>query len=103
LAESKSVGGLGSEELKKGITTLIQSGLTSGNPILRCASGEALGRLAQAVAEPRFTADLAQFCFDRLTTARDASSRTGHSLALGCLHKYGNEFFIVYTNWNYTI
>lgn len=27
-------------------------------------------------------------CFNRLKTARDAASRTGHSLALGCLHRY---------------
>ncbi|CAB3385925.1 Hypothetical predicted protein [Cloeon dipterum] len=88
MAESKNNGGLGTEEVKKAMVTLIQSGLTSPNPVLRYASGEAIGRLAQAVAEPRFTADLAQYSFDRLTSARDATSRTGHSLALGCLHKY---------------
>lgn len=26
--------------------------------------------------------------FDRLKSARDVVSRTGHSLALGCLHRY---------------
>ncbi|XP_059488458.1 HEAT repeat-containing protein 5B isoform X2 [Neocloeon triangulifer] len=88
MAESKTNSGLGTEEVKKAMVALIQSGLTSQNPVLRYTSGEAIGRLAQAVAEPRFTADLAQYSFDRLTTARDATSRTGHSLALGCLHKY---------------
>ena len=31
---------------------------------------------------------MAQHSFDFLKTARDVSSRTGHSFALGCLHKY---------------
>ena len=44
--------------------------------------------MAQVVADPRFTAELAQTSFDRLKSARDVASRTGHSLALGCLHRY---------------
>ena len=31
---------------------------------------------------------MAQHSFDFLKTARDVASRTGHSFALGCLHKY---------------
>lgn len=65
-----------------------QGALTSSNPILRCAAGESLGRMAQVVADSRFTAELAQTSFDRLKSARDVASRTGHSLALGCLHHY---------------
>lgn len=65
-----------------------QGALTSSNPILRCAAGESLGRMAQVVADSRFTAELAQTSFDRLKSARDVASRTGHSLALGCLHRY---------------
>lgn len=56
--------------------------------MLRCAAGECIGRLAQVVGDPRFTAELAQTSFDRLKSARDVASRTGHSLALGCLHRY---------------
>jgi hypothetical protein len=44
--------------------------------------------MAQVVADSRFTAELAQTSFDRLKSARDVASRTGHSLALGCLHRY---------------
>lgn len=62
--------------------------MTSSNPILRCAAGEAVGRMAQVVADSRFTAELAQTSFDKLKSARDVASRTGHSLALGCLHRY---------------
>lgn len=44
--------------------------------------------MAQVVGDSRFTAELAQQSFDRLKSARDVATRTGHSLALGCLHRY---------------
>ncbi|XP_017777275.1 PREDICTED: HEAT repeat-containing protein 5B isoform X3 [Nicrophorus vespilloides] len=78
----------GQEDVKKSASNLIISALTSSNPILRCATGEAVGRMAQVVSDSRFTAELAQTSFDRLKSARDVASRTGHSLALGCLHRY---------------
>lgn len=56
--------------------------------MLRCASGEAIGRMAQVVGDPKFVAEMAQNSFDKLRSARDVVSRTGHSLALGCLHRY---------------
>jgi hypothetical protein len=56
--------------------------------MLRCAAGEALGRMAQVVSESKFVADTAQNSFDSLKSATDVISRTGHSLALGCLHRY---------------
>lgn len=78
----------GQEDVKKSATSLIVGTLTSPNPILRCASAESLGRMAQVVGDSKFTAELAQMSFDRLKSARDVASRTGHSLALGCLHRY---------------
>nr|XP_055377450.1 HEAT repeat-containing protein 5B isoform X2 [Condylostylus longicornis] len=86
LTESKS--GIGQEEVKKSATNLIIAALISNNSTLRCAAGEALGRIAQVVGDSRFTAELAQTSFDKLKSARDVVSRTGHSLALGCLHRY---------------
>lgn len=86
LTEAKTT--FGQEDVKKSAASLIIGALTSSNPILRCAAGESLGRMAQVVADPRFTAELAQTSFDRLKSARDVASRTGHSLALGCLHRY---------------
>ncbi|XP_034942648.1 HEAT repeat-containing protein 5B isoform X2 [Chelonus insularis] len=86
LNEAKT--GFGQEDVKKSATSLIVSTLVSGNPILRWAAGEAVGRMAQVVSDPKFTAELAQMSFDRLKSARDVVSRTGHSLALGCLHRY---------------
>ncbi|XP_011297784.1 HEAT repeat-containing protein 5B isoform X2 [Fopius arisanus] len=86
LNEAKT--GFGQEDVKKLATNLIISTLVSGNSILRWAAGEAVGRLAQVISDPKFTAELAQTSFDRLKSARDVASRTGHSLALGCLHRY---------------
>lgn len=86
LNESKSA--IGQDDVKKSATTLIMSALVSNNAILRCAAGEASGRIAQVVGDSKFTAELAQSSFDKLKSARDVITRTGHSLALGCLHKY---------------
>ncbi|XP_037925116.1 HEAT repeat-containing protein 5B isoform X5 [Hermetia illucens] len=86
LTETKS--GIGQEEVKRSATTLIVNALVSANSMLRCAAGEALGRIAQVVGDSRFTAELAQNSFDKLKSARDVVTRTGHSLALGCLHRY---------------
>ncbi|XP_047496501.1 HEAT repeat-containing protein 5B-like isoform X1 [Penaeus chinensis] len=78
----------GQDDVKKAATSLLLGGLTHPNSTLRCASGEAIGRMAQVVGDPRFVAEMAQNSFDKLKSARDAVSRTGHSLALGCLHRY---------------
>ncbi|KAK0176436.1 hypothetical protein PV328_000569 [Microctonus aethiopoides] len=86
LNEAKT--GFGQEDVKKSATNLIVGTLISSNSILRWAAGEAVGRMAQVISDPKFTAELAQTSFDRLKSARDVASRTGHSLALGCLHRY---------------
>ena len=62
--------------------------MANPDPIVRCAAGEAIGRITQVVGSPVFTANIAQKIFDQLKSARDAISRTGLSLALGCLHRY---------------
>ncbi|XP_073980275.1 HEAT repeat-containing protein 5B isoform X3 [Rhodnius prolixus] len=79
---------LGMDDVKKTTIQLIVNSLTSTSPMLRCAGAECLGRTAQVIADPRTTAELAQASFDKLKSARDVASRTGHSLALGCLHRY---------------
>ena len=86
LTETKA--SVGQEDVRKSATNLIINALISANPILRCAAGEALGRMAQVVGDSRVTAELAQTSFDKLKQARDVVTRTGHSLALGCLHRY---------------
>ena len=47
------------------IVLLFQGALGSTNPILRCAAGEALGRMAQVVGDSRFIAEMAQYSFDK--------------------------------------
>ncbi|CAF2246902.1 unnamed protein product [Rotaria magnacalcarata] len=88
LAETKQSSSIDDENVKKCACTLVMQTLSHQNPILRCAAGEALGRLTQVVGDGRFVADIAQICFDRLKEFRDIPSRTGYSLALGCLHRY---------------
>lgn len=62
--------------------------LNHSNPPIRCAAAESLGKCGQIINDGKFVAEMAQQCFDKLKSARDALSRTGHSLALGCLHRY---------------
>ncbi|XP_053553906.1 HEAT repeat-containing protein 5A [Bombina bombina] len=75
------------EEVRRPCLYLIHCALESNSPWLRCAAVEALSRLAHVAAEPVFTAGLAQVSFDKLKTAKDVLARTGHSLALGSLHR----------------
>uniref|UniRef100_A0A8C9HR74 HEAT repeat-containing protein 5A n=1 Tax=Piliocolobus tephrosceles TaxID=591936 RepID=A0A8C9HR74_9PRIM len=83
-----SKGCLGPEEMKRFALTLVMGALESTNPLLRCAAAEAWARLAQVLDDGAFTAGLAQVSFDKLKSARDVVTRTGHSLALGSLHRY---------------
>ncbi|XP_057638417.1 HEAT repeat-containing protein 5A isoform X1 [Chionomys nivalis] len=75
-------------EVRRLVLTLMLGALESPNPLLRCAASEAWARLAQVVDDGAFTAGLAQVSFDKLKSARDVVTRTGHSLALGSLHRY---------------
>uniref|UniRef100_A0A8C9G2T0 HEAT repeat containing 5A n=1 Tax=Pavo cristatus TaxID=9049 RepID=A0A8C9G2T0_PAVCR len=81
-------GSLGPEEVRRSALTLVLGALESNNPLLRCAAAECWARLAQVASDSAFTAGLAQVSFDKLKSARDVVSRTGHSLALGCLYRY---------------
>ncbi|XP_069494576.1 HEAT repeat-containing protein 5A isoform X2 [Ambystoma mexicanum] len=81
-------GSFGPEELRKPALALVLGALESTSPLLRCAAAEALARLAQVVADSTFTAGLAQASFDKLKSARDVVSRTGHALALGSMYRY---------------
>ena len=63
LAENKST--LGPEEVRKSALALVMGALDNPNPILRCAAGEALGRMAQVVGEATFIARMAQYSFDK--------------------------------------
>ncbi|XP_027038809.1 HEAT repeat-containing protein 5B-like [Pocillopora damicornis] len=86
IAEAKT--GLGDEDVKTTAVNLVMNAITNSDPIVRCAAGEALGRIAQAVGSPVLTSNITQKIFDQLKAARDAVSRTGYSVALGCIHRY---------------
>ncbi|KRX39676.1 HEAT repeat-containing protein 5B [Trichinella murrelli] len=88
------------------VLNLVTSLLPCPSVVLRYAAAEAFGRLAQVAPEPQFIAEMVQVSYDkyvvqlssvtlfiwlfcnRLKLCRDANTRTGHSLALGCLHRY---------------
>lgn len=63
LAETKT--GFGNVDVTKAAVSLVLGALGSSNEILRCAAGEALGRIVQVVGESKFIADMAQYSFDR--------------------------------------
>ncbi|CAF3344390.1 unnamed protein product, partial [Rotaria sp. Silwood2] len=85
LAETKQSSSIDDENVKNSACTVVMQTLSHQNPILRCAAGEALGRLTQVVDDGRFVADIVQICLDRLKDFCNVSSRTGYSLALGLL------------------
>ncbi|KAM9064661.1 HEAT repeat-containing protein 5A isoform X2 [Sarcophilus harrisii] len=85
---ANSKGNLGSEEIRRPALTLLMGALESTNPLMRCTAAEGLARLAQVIGDGSFTAGLAQVSFEKLKSARDVVTRTGHSLALGSLHRY---------------
>uniref|UniRef100_A0A674A100 HEAT repeat-containing protein 5A n=1 Tax=Salmo trutta TaxID=8032 RepID=A0A674A100_SALTR len=80
--------GLGPEEVRKPALGLLVGALESSNPLLRCMAAEGLSRLVQVVNDPAFTVSMTLVSFDKLKTARDAVTRTGHALALGSLYRY---------------
>ena len=67
---------------------IFQEALSSPDAMLRCAGGEALGRLSQVIGEPAFVAQVVQMSVDSFKKGRDINIKTGHILSLGCLHRY---------------
>ena len=80
-----------STELKDTCISLFVGMLSHGNSNIRCAAAQALGRCAQCFRDGRIAAEIAQQCFDKVKTARDAYSRTGHSFTLGCLNRHAGS------------
>ncbi|CAI2353223.1 unnamed protein product [Caenorhabditis sp. 36 PRJEB53466] len=76
------------EALQKASFELISSSLSNTCPMTRLVGAEALARLSQAVGSAQFVATMAQYCFDKLKNCKDEVNRSGHVLALGCLHRH---------------
>ena len=86
LADNKTL--FGEDSVRSHANTLVQDALANTDNILRCAAGEALGRVAQVVSDTSYLATIAQTSFEKCQKNSDAVIRTGHALALGCLHRY---------------
>ncbi|KAL0968979.1 hypothetical protein UPYG_G00220780 [Umbra pygmaea] len=80
--------GLGPEEVRGLALGLLVEALESAIPLLRCVAAEGLSRLVQVVNDPTFTVSMTMLSFNKLKTARDAVTRTGHALALGSLYRH---------------
>lgn len=79
---------LGPEEVQRPALSLLAGALEGSNPLLRCMAAEGLARLVQVLNDPSFTVSLTFMSFDKLKTARDAITRTGHALALCSVYRY---------------
>uniref|UniRef100_A0A1I8B3B7 HEAT repeat-containing protein 5B n=1 Tax=Meloidogyne hapla TaxID=6305 RepID=A0A1I8B3B7_MELHA len=81
-------GKLDDAELQKAYADLVLPFLGSNSLLIKFLAAETLGRLAQAVATPQFVATNAQYCFEKIRSLKDESSRQGYTLAIGSLHRY---------------
>ncbi|XP_057200170.1 HEAT repeat-containing protein 5A isoform X1 [Triplophysa rosa] len=79
---------LGPEEVQRPALSLLVGALEGSNPLLRCMAAEGLARLVKVLNDPSFTVSLTFMSFDKLKTARDAITRTGHTLALCTVYRY---------------
>ena len=77
--------------LKKCACTLVIQTLSHSNPIVRCATAEALGCLIQIFPDDWLIENMIRFCFDHLKGTRDVSSQTGYSLGLACLYRHMDD------------
>jgi hypothetical protein len=78
---------LGNEKVVATARDLVLDALAADDETLRCAAGEALGRMGQ-VAGGQFVSTMVQLSVDRIQKDGNIGPRTGFSLALGCIHRY---------------
>lgn len=89
LSETKTQ--INDEQVLRLSHVLIIDNLSSTNVIMRCASGDALGKLSQIANNVVFMNDIAEYLVDKLNSrenSKDILVLSGYSLALGCLHRY---------------
>ncbi|KAH9415275.1 HEAT repeat-containing protein 5B [Dermatophagoides pteronyssinus] len=79
---------LGIDEVRKLVVAQLFNVLNHPNILIRYAAAECLGRCVQTINDGKFLSNITQQCFEKLRTARDALTRTGYSLAIGCIHHY---------------
>ncbi|KAI0258392.1 clathrin-coated vesicle protein [Gloeopeniophorella convolvens] len=77
----------GSTNVTTALSSFLKDGLIDGDPILRSASSEALGRLA-SLADNQFLASLMKTLVDQVVNNRDPQGRAGCALALGAIYDH---------------
>ncbi|TKR87612.1 hypothetical protein L596_011984 [Steinernema carpocapsae] len=93
-AMGEQKGRLEGETLQNTTKKLVMGCLSSDKILLKCVAAETLGRLANVVGTAQFMGEIAQHSFDILKEVRDEKTRTGHVLALGCLHRYNPSLWL---------
>eukprot|EP00043_Microstomoeca_roanoka_P025463 m.8800 g.8800 ORF g.8800 m.8800 type:complete len:1905 (-) comp5537_c0_seq1:250-5964(-) len=81
---------IGNKKVKAAAQRLVLSALHNPDAIVRCAAGEAMGRLAQVAGEA-FVSEAIQALVEHVQTECAAESRTGNSLAIGCILRYAGS------------
>jgi len=76
---------LKSNKVASQIQELVLGSLSHSSYIIRAISSETVGRLAQAMNTASFTNPLMKELIDRIVNQRDPETRSGCSLALGCI------------------
>ncbi|KAI9509814.1 clathrin-coated vesicle protein [Russula earlei] len=77
----------GSTAVTTPLSSFLKDGLIDGDPILRSACSEALGRLA-SLADSQFLSTLMKTLVDLVVNNRDPQARAGCALALGAIYDH---------------
>jgi len=80
-------GKLGSDKVVAAARALVLEALSNGDDTLRCAAGEALGRMGQTVGAG-FVTEMIKYSIERIKKDANVHPRTGFSLGLGCILRY---------------
>ncbi|KAI0742742.1 clathrin-coated vesicle protein [Daedaleopsis nitida] len=78
---------LGNSQVSAPLSTFLKEVLVDGDPVLRKASSEAIGRLA-SVAGTNFLTSQVKTLVDQVVSNRDPHGRAGCALAFGAIHAY---------------
>jgi len=84
----KNQGSLKSNKVASQVQDLILRSLSHPSYIIRAISSETVGRLAQVMNTATFTNPLIQELIDKVINLRDPETRSGCSLALGCIQSH---------------
>ncbi|OUM69589.1 hypothetical protein PIROE2DRAFT_36538, partial [Piromyces sp. E2] len=84
----KNQGSLKSNKVALQVQDLVLRSLSHPSYIIRAISSETVGRLAQVMNTATFTNPLIQELIDKVINLRDPETRSGCSLALGCIQSH---------------